>query len=104
VSSDDDADSGLSGGAIGGIVGGVVGGLAVAGLAGFLFWRRRKSNRIHLYEPATSHIPLTYRPEEMEADQPYSRAQAREKDGHQVAEAPANQAPAELPTGQAYWA
>ncbi|KAJ4987673.1 hypothetical protein SVAN01_06840 [Stagonosporopsis vannaccii] len=50
-------DKGISGGAIGGIVGGVVGGLALIGIAGLLFWRRRKASSKGDHAPIVSETP-----------------------------------------------
>jgi len=100
--------SGLSGGAIGGLVGGIVGGLALLGLAGFLFWRRKKNGKRNPYEPANAHIAPTYpagSPSEMDSNQAYTQGPATEKYGHAVSpvsEVPADRAPVELPAGTTY--
>lgn len=47
----------MAGGTIGGIVGGVVGGLALIGLVGLLFFRRRKSSSKGEHAPIGSGSP-----------------------------------------------
>ncbi|KAI4621934.1 hypothetical protein J4E80_004309 [Alternaria sp. BMP 0032] len=103
-----DKASGLSDDAIGGLVGGIVGGLALLGLAGFLFWRRKKNGKRNPYEPANSHTAPTYpagSPSEMDSNQAYIQGSATEKYGYAVSpvsEVPADRAPVELPAGTTY--
>jgi LPXTG-motif cell wall-anchored protein len=115
-------DDGLSGGAIGGIVGGVVGGLALLGLAGFFFWRKRKNSTGKMdphaqagdpyqgygYQPPYQPQPA-YNPHQANSPQP-GMAEAHSpqspplaKYAHhadtQVHEAPINNGPVEMDSG-----
>jgi LPXTG-motif cell wall-anchored protein len=108
-------DDGLSGGAIGGIVGGVVGGLALLGLAGFFFWRKRKNNTGKLdphaqagdpYQGYGYQPPYQTQPQQAYSPQPgmaeaYSPPLAKyaHHADNQVHEVPINNGPVEMDTG-----
>jgi MYXO-CTERM domain-containing protein len=100
-------------------VGGVVGGLALLGLAGFLFWRRRRSAKNNPYAPAESHNAPSYDASayspgelaspvgEIDSGQTYyHEAPITEKYRHDtvspVAEVPADGGPVELPAERHY--
>jgi hypothetical protein len=94
ASSQPQNDAGISGGAIGGIVGGVVGGLALAGIAGFLLWRRNRAGS-HAHAPVASTTPSEtgnlYTDNAYQMQQPPSlEATVVEKYGRHVVEAPGN--------------